>query len=578
MPKRQSKKLLERVFESLDSAIFVLDSEIPPKILDCNSAATTIFGYSKSEMLGHTTEFLHISPAKLGEFQNEMFPLIEKHGSFSSFEFEMKRKDGEIFPTDHTVQPIMDENNCRIGWVSVIRDISRQKRAEQALILEEERLRALLNLNEMEGLSERELADFALEEVVRLTGSKVGYLHFVNPDQNTIQLYIWSQATLKECTAEKTAHYPLEQAGVWADCVRRRKPVIHNDYQNLPDKKGYPEGHFHVLSHMSVPIFDGSKIVAIAGVGNKEGPYEENDVRQLSLFMNSMWGILKRKRTEQELMKLVEFQEAILANSFDGIAVTNLDGEILYANPILCDLSKYSEEELLESPLAKITLGSQFVSHLIRSCSGQKNIVNLETDLVPQFGEAVPVALSAAMIKGSEQILVSMRDLQTEHELSQELARFRTFAENYIRITLFKMGARGPEPIISEVQEDQQSSLIRLGVFYAAALGQGSSAHLGLFGPLPFPLSDHIGLAYSFLMHDPLSEDPRGQGQSYCFFVFSMPEGLERLFINRVAVGAFIKKELAKIANIQEIDLRFLETLKQQLLNPEYQNPDIFSS
>ena len=92
----------------------------------------------------------------------------------------------------------------------------------------------------------------------------------------------------------------MTSAGIWADCARLRKPVVHNDYQNLPEKKGSPEGHFPVTRHMSVPVFDGGRIVAITGVGNKEMPYDDSDINQLSLFMNSTWSIYKNKRSEDE--------------------------------------------------------------------------------------------------------------------------------------------------------------------------------------------------------------------------------------------------------------------------------------
>ena len=38
-------------------------------------------------------------------------------------------------------------------------------------------------------------------------------------------------------------HYSVDEAGVWVDCVRERRPVIHNDYAALAHKKGMPEGH-----------------------------------------------------------------------------------------------------------------------------------------------------------------------------------------------------------------------------------------------------------------------------------------------------------------------------------------------
>jgi hypothetical protein len=192
------------------------------------------------------------------------------------------------------------------------RQIQYRVLVEEELRLNEERLMALLELSQLGFNSERQITDFALEEGVRLTKSKGGYLHFFNEDEQTIQLYSWSKDVLKTCTAAQDHHYPLGAAGVWADSVRLRREVIHNDYQSLTNKKGYPEGHFHLTRHLGIPIFDGDRIVGVAGVGNKEEPYDESDARQITLFMNSMWGTLKRMRVEQETERLiVELKDAL---------------------------------------------------------------------------------------------------------------------------------------------------------------------------------------------------------------------------------------------------------------------------
>lgn len=200
------------------------------------------------------------------------------------------------------------------------REIDYRKQAEAALKLDEERLEALFNLTQMEIETEKEITDYALEEAVRLTKSKGGYLHFFNEDEQTIQLYSWSKEVMKTCTAAEAHHYPLDAAGAWADSIRLSKAVIHNNFQSLADKKGYPEGHFHLVRHLGIPIFDGDRIVGVTGVGNKEDPYDESDARQITLFMNNMWGILKQKRSEHERERLVaELQVLSIKDELTGL-------------------------------------------------------------------------------------------------------------------------------------------------------------------------------------------------------------------------------------------------------------------
>ncbi|MFC1671446.1 diguanylate cyclase [Spirochaetota bacterium] len=177
------------------------------------------------------------------------------------------------------------------------------KKTEKDLKQNEKRLESLLALSQMDNVTEQEIREYALEIVVTLTRSTGGYLHFVNEDNKTIDLVSWSKEVMTHCTAEKTQHYPIDSAGIWADSVRLRTPVVHNDYPQRTDRKGYPKGHFHVLRHLSVPIFDMKKIVAVAGVGNKVEPYNDEDIRQTMLFMNSMWSILKDKKAEAVLKK-----------------------------------------------------------------------------------------------------------------------------------------------------------------------------------------------------------------------------------------------------------------------------------
>jgi len=190
-------------------------------------------------------------------------------------------------------------------------NVTEIKAAEEALKLNEERLGSLLRLSQGRWDSEQDLTDFALEQGVRLTRSKVGYLHFYDEELKSLTLNAWSHEVLKGCNTETTTHYPLEKAGVWADSVRERRAVIHNDYQNLPSRKGVPEGHFELIRHMSIPIFDGEHIVGVAGVGNKGDFYDESDTRQLNLFMNNLMVILKQRRAEEALSMRAKWAEGL---------------------------------------------------------------------------------------------------------------------------------------------------------------------------------------------------------------------------------------------------------------------------
>lgn len=143
---QRTKELFEKTFNSQRDAIFIMDAKIPPVIIDCNKASTKIFGYSHEEMMGRTPSFLHVDEATEREFQKQLYPSVKKCGFLHLPEFQMKRADGTIFPTEHTVVPLKNDAGERIGWISLVQDITERKQAEEALRRSEGLSRGMLEI------------------------------------------------------------------------------------------------------------------------------------------------------------------------------------------------------------------------------------------------------------------------------------------------------------------------------------------------------------------------------------------------------------------------------------------------
>ena len=136
-----------------------------------------------------------------------------------------------------------------------------------------------------------------------MTASSIGYLAFANEDETVLTMHYWSKSAMQECALiDKPIVYPVKDTGLWGEAIRQRKAVITNDYAVANPLEGHSFGTRPAhAAHMSIPVFDGDRIVAVAGVGNKAENYHDNDVRQLTLFLDGMWRILCRKRAEESL-------------------------------------------------------------------------------------------------------------------------------------------------------------------------------------------------------------------------------------------------------------------------------------
>jgi len=125
-----AKERFQKVFNSQLDAIFILSIDKPARIVEINKAVLTIFGYSKDEILWQPIDILHVNESYLAEFQNSLFPAVKEQGYLKDFEFSMKRKNGQIFPTEHTVLELKNKKNQRTGWVFIVRDLTERKKFE----------------------------------------------------------------------------------------------------------------------------------------------------------------------------------------------------------------------------------------------------------------------------------------------------------------------------------------------------------------------------------------------------------------------------------------------------------------
>lgn len=262
-----------------------------------NDAYCAIYEYDREEMLGQ--HYSVIMPPDQIALANAHYAQMLGGDVGIPVERKRQRKDGSIVYIE-AANALVQAADGQKMVITTVRDVTERRQAVEIIRLRLELLEyaATHNLNE--------LMQKALDEIGILTDSPIGFYHFVDEDQNSLSLQAWSTRTLAEFCEVKgeNLHYSIEEAGVWADCIHLRKPVIHNDYGTLTHRKGLPEGHAEVIRELIVPTIHEGQVVAILGVGNKRIDYDEQDVELVSYIADLVWSVIEQKQTNEQIQQL----------------------------------------------------------------------------------------------------------------------------------------------------------------------------------------------------------------------------------------------------------------------------------
>ncbi|TLM78495.1 MAG: PAS domain S-box protein, partial [Actinobacteria bacterium] len=297
---RESEEQLRRAQEIAHLGSWQLD--LVHNRLSWSDEVYRIFGLIPQEFGATYEAFLErVHPDDRQKVDEAYGSSLRENRDTYEIEHRVIRKDtGTVRVVHERCEHSRDATGKITRSIGIVHDITERERAEQINVA---RLR-LIQFAATHNLDE--LLEATLNEAEALTGSLVGFYHFVEPDQRTLWLQNWSTRTKAEfCKAEgKGLHYDIAVAGVWTDCVHQRRPVIHNDYASLPHRKGLPPGHAPVVRELVVPVMRDEKVVAILGVGNCPENYTDEDSKAVSLLADLAWEIAVRKRAEEEICQL----------------------------------------------------------------------------------------------------------------------------------------------------------------------------------------------------------------------------------------------------------------------------------
>jgi PAS domain S-box-containing protein len=331
----------------------------------------------------------------------------------------------------------------------------RRERMTEERIRSEVRLKSLVAVLQKPMRSVQEFLDFSLEQAIRLTNSKIGYIYFYSEDRKEFILNTWSKGVMDECAVlNPQTCYELEKTGVWGEAVRQQKPILINNFEaDNPLRKGYPEGHVRLNKFLTVPVFNQEHIVAVVGVANKATDYDESDVLQLTLLMDGVWKAVEREKAEEGQRQSDERYAAIV-NNLPNALIHIFDREFRYVFNAGQGLASAGlTNEMLVGKSVFDILGSElghFVAeHYQRVLAGE--VVHFEGQYTGQY-----FVVHAAPLRDKQgnitQILALSLDITVRRKAEEELQHAQSELKQLLS------GSEQARRALRSVLEDQKTA------------------------------------------------------------------------------------------------------------------------
>jgi PAS domain S-box-containing protein len=190
--------LLSAIIDSSDDAI--ISKDLNGIVTSWNKSAARLFGYTAAEMIGQPITIL--IPLDRQDEEPQILSRLRRGERVDHFQTVRKRKDGSLLEISLTISPIKDQHGNIVGASKIARDITQQKRAEEALLASEARFRQLANAmpqmvwtatpaGDLDYVSDRATRYFDAPSESVLAA---GWLRWVHPDDQESAVDRWKRS------------------------------------------------------------------------------------------------------------------------------------------------------------------------------------------------------------------------------------------------------------------------------------------------------------------------------------------------------------------------------------------------